>query len=337
MNNSFIRTLAHVFQDRFYMVSIFILFMMSNQTIYAQSNLYHPFAGHGANWVTNSSGLSSNCCCFGMCVFEDESKYYICGDTLIDSKIYTKLYREGRHTTYITGPPVCPPGCYSSTTSFLSLGLMGFITQDTLNKKVYFRYYSSQIDQLLYDFDLHLGDTLPSTMVNQNLTNVVTKIDSVQINGSYRKKYWISCDSDTTNMICHNFTGLVEGFGSDMGLFASLTPNFEFSSYGFYNLSSASVNYLCNTLDITEPDKQKEINIFPNPSSDFIAIEINKLNHANLRVELYDLLGNLKATSFINKGATMTYIDVRELVQGNYIFKVMDNNLFFSKLVTIAK
>jgi hypothetical protein len=314
-----------------------MIVIISIQPIYAQSNVYHPFAGHGANWVTNSSGHSSNCCCSGMCVFEDESKYYICGDTLIENKNYTKLFRESRHTTYITGPPVCPPGCYSSSTSFVNLGLMGFITQDTLNKKVFFRYYSSQNDQLLYDFDLQMGDTLPASIVNQALTNVVTKIDSIQINGSYRKKYWISCDLDTTNFTCYNFTSLVEGFGSDLGLFASLTPNFEFSSYGSYTESNSQVLYLCNTLHNTELLKDDEISIYPNPSSEFITINLNQINRQNVSVELYDMLGKQIQSAIIYQGSTIAYFDTRTLYNGQYLIKLVAQENVITKTVSIIK
>lgn len=320
MRNTLNKLPKHKFHNTFNVICVLILLIINSQTIYAQSNLYHPFAGHSAKWVTNSSGLSGNCCCSGMCVFEAESKYYICGDTLIDNKIYTKLYSEGRHTTYITGPPVCPPGCYSSSTSFVSLGLMGFITQDTLNKKVFFRYYSSQIDQLLYDFDLHLADTLPVSMVNQTLTNVVTKIDSVQINGSYRKKFWISCDSDTTNTICHNYTGIVEGFGSDMGLFASLIPNFEFSSYGSYTDSTSQVLYLCNTLGNNELYEEKVYTIYPNPVSNKIYF-LNAIREI-ANVTIYNALGEM-VMHFQNHNL-INGITVETLSSGIYYCKITE-------------
>jgi hypothetical protein len=63
-------------------------------------------------------------------------------------------------------------------------------------------------------------------------------------------------------------------------------------------------------------------NIFPNPTNDFIAVQVMGLNKENLKVELFDEAGKLIQTSSITAGATNTYLDTRTLYSGNYLVKI---------------
>lgn len=98
--------------------------------------------------------------------------------------------------------------------------------------------------------------------------------------------------------------------------------------YGVYaNRKITAVNesttvYLPSTNASNDADSKLEINVFPNPANDFIAIQIIGLNKTYLDVELFDANGRLVQKSHINAGATNTYMDTKTLYSGNYIVKV---------------
>ncbi len=114
--------------------------------------------------------------------------------------------------------------------------------------------------------------------------------------------------------------------------------------YGVYaNRKTTSVNepttvytsLLSNVNTLSE--KSFEAKIFPNPSNDFIAIQIVGLNSENLNIELFDVTGKLVQTSTIPAGATNTYLDTRTLYAGNYLIKISGASLLTTKHIVIAK
>jgi hypothetical protein len=80
-----------------------------------------------------------------------------------------------------------------------------------------------------------------------------------------------------------------------------------------------------------------DVSIFPNPASEFVAVQIKNMSKHNVNVELYDMLGKLLETTTIYQGSTIAYFDTRTLYQGNYTIKVINNNHVNSKLINITK
>jgi hypothetical protein len=80
-----------------------------------------------------------------------------------------------------------------------------------------------------------------------------------------------------------------------------------------------------------------KVTVFPNPSSDFIAVQIMGLNKQNLSVELYDSVGKLVQKSAINAGATNTYLDTKSLYAGNYVIKIFGADVNASQNIMISK
>ena len=79
------------------------------------------------------------------------------------------------------------------------------------------------------------------------------------------------------------------------------------------------------------------VKVFPNPSNDFIAVQILGLNKENVAVELYDTVGKLVQKSNITAGATNTYIDTRTLYSGNYLVKICGASSVATQQVIITK
>ncbi len=102
------------------------------------------------------------------------------------------------------------------------------------------------------------------------------------------------------------------------------------------SVTEATTTYVSTGVSNITADDIK-LNIFPNPSNDFIAIQVMGLNKGNLNVELYDASGKLVQTSTIKAGATNTYLDVRTVYAGNYLVKISGKGVLSTKQVVISK
>lgn len=80
-----------------------------------------------------------------------------------------------------------------------------------------------------------------------------------------------------------------------------------------------------------------KVKVFPNPSNDFIAVQVMGLNKQILSVELYDSVGKLVQKSTINAGATNTYLDTKLLYAGNYVIKIFGANVNTAQNIVITK
>jgi len=133
-------------------------------------------------------------------------QYYMAGDTVIDGTTY-KIIGQSVSSEY--GSCSCGiPGDVGE----------GFLREDTMAHKVYWRFPGASSDTLLYDFTLELGDTLRGLYGNTGLCSqaifTVQSIDSVLVGSSYRKRINFSdIDIDPCNP-----TSIIEGVGATTGL-----------------------------------------------------------------------------------------------------------------------
>lgn len=113
--------------------------------------------------------------------------------------------------------------------------------------------------------------------------------------------------------------------------------------YGVYqdrkvNLVDENTTVYDATLSTVESDlENKNIKIFPNPTSDFIAIQIGGLNNQDLDIKVFDIKGKLLRESKINKGQTISYFDIQTLYSGTYIVKLFARGLSTSQKIIIEK
>ncbi|MFT4660931.1 MAG: hypothetical protein ACI8XB_001202 [Patiriisocius sp.] len=100
--------------------------------------------------------------------------------------------------------------------------------------------------------------------------------------------------------------------------------------YGTY--SNASVNSVNETTTIyDETNSISEFNIesldiivFPNPTQDIIAIQINDLVSESIYVSLHDEVGKSLMSTMIKSGQTIAYFDIQTLYNGMYFIR-LDN------------
>jgi len=137
----------------------------------------------------------------------------ISGDTLISSQIYHKLSTPFVQSI-ITG--TCTP--------YVNSGYDGAIRQDTANRTVFYVPPSDSLEQLLYDFNMQMGDTVKGFLESfASPADTVHSIDSVLVGTNYRKRWNINP--------WYNIY-LIEGIGSTYGLIVP-SPGFivDFADY----------------------------------------------------------------------------------------------------------
>ena len=113
--------------------------------------------------------------------------------------------------------------------------------------------------------------------------------------------------------------------------------------YGVYqdrkvNLVDENTTVYDATLSTVESDlENKNIKIFPNPTSDFIAIQIGGLNLQDLNIEMYDMQGKLIQEKTLKSGQTIGYFDIQTLYSGTYLIKISTNNMSLIRKVIVEK
>lgn len=82
--------------------------------------------------------------------------------------------------------------------------------------------------------------------------------------------------------------------------------------------------------------EQLKVSVFPNPASNFIAVQLNNLNQENFAVMLYDLNGKLIAQTTLYQGSTIAYLDTQTLANGQYLVQISNSKGSIAHKVVIA-
>lgn len=77
-------------------------------------------------------------------------------------------------------------------------------------------------------------------------------------------------------------------------------------------------------------------NIFPNPASDLVAIQINGLVIEDLTVELFDLSGKKIKSTIIRQGQTIAYIDTQTIYSGTYLLRITGSNSVKNQKIIVS-
>lgn len=259
-----------------FMKTKIILFVLGIIAIYnTQAQTYHPFPDSNAIWVNAYKYYTTTYI----------YSYGLIGDTVIDLYQYNKLYRL--HDSVLT--------------------INGAIYEGAIResgKKVYYRDLACTHDIILYDFNKNANDTIFSVYstfeINQCLDStpiyiIISSIDSILINGSYRKVFHFEDDPAIW----------IEGIGSTVGLLTPIDPgvtgNYKWDlvcfilndevlyhnpNFGSCFKSYSGINDYSNTVNV-------EIEIFPNPIKDIINLDLSRNNEQLKIIHIYNVLGQL--------------------------------------------
>ena len=293
-------------------VSILFAIIFINSKIYAQP--YHPLLEENKYWdVLQWTGYDMN----PICGYGGGTRYLIQGDTLINTRIYKKIFAFNFiKNNSVPDPYFCPPYLVDTIKQLTDI----YLREDTTLKQVYYLDFynnfsscSNNNEVLLYDFSYLPGDTLKCITATWNDCNFLYKVDSINtrlIYGLNRKVIYFSGMGQDA---------MVEGIGglSTGGLFQTIL----FFESGYY---PDCVNYLGNSgcagfiSNIkTESDSYSQLTAYFDPSNKSIAL--NNINRGE-NISLFNLLG-IELFSLTSNDNNMQ-INLSNVTKGIHVLKV---------------
>ena len=254
---------------------------------------YQPFPTQNAVWQGSVSDF----------LFSEFVQHFIEGDTVINGKSYHKVLRES--TIAHEG---IPPGSGNPTTYEHVKNFVCAYREE--NKRIYFVRPFLTAENVGYDFNLQVGDTLPRNQLLGTEVRIVTAIDSIENyngGGVWKKRFttYYSPSSTSLNYPVH----YIEGVGADKYTAGVLPPrNSPPSDPEFKQICFRQANFSWFFVDITgnpnpptcqlvlnSTDPRPEIlSISPNPMSDVSSIRVENWEQLlGGRLEVSDVAGRL--------------------------------------------
>jgi len=275
------------------------------------SQQYYPLVEENKTWYVVSSFFGGN----------ERTYIHKCeGDTLIGGESYKTVFMSMEEF------PV------NWTT-------MGYIRED-VDHKVYFSAYKlNDISYfnplLLYDFGAEINDTLTISSLNEftnELEIIITRFDSVLVDGDYHKRTWFDCEYFPDNY-------WIEGIGSNSGLLevgfycTVVCPGLDMGCVKkdgqtiYPNGFSGS----CYVVGIDEFNTEKvHFMISPNPATDNFIVKPITQFQSNISLELFNSVGNKVNTIYLNKNQP-TKIKTDMLETGLYLYNIYNENQIIQK------
>ena len=264
---------------------------------------YIPFPETSANWNVSWSDVD----CYVSGLQDGVFTYYYNGDTVINSNTFHKVYRSG----------LCIQCCYPPYLGRLN-GYMGGLRNDSINKKVLWIRPDLTTDEILYNFNIVVGDTLKGWLASACPDPTIISIDSILIGSKYHSRY------NFVGGICEG--ALIEGIGSTLGL---LEPFFTFEGGGVLNCMRNMNNIYfpdssgsCGIIDFVSENKFDKNQFILIRSKDKIDIQFddNFTFNSNFSVSIYDILGR----QVFNSQNQKYYFSIFVNGLGYYVVKVVN-------------
>ncbi|MFK7971004.1 MAG: YHYH protein [Bacteroidia bacterium] len=133
----------------------------------------------------------------------------------------------------------------------------------------------------------------------------------------------------STDGISYALIGSIKGEGTESkGATYEYTDQSGGQTLMHYRLKlvdhDGNFSYSKIVMNTGESVPSKIVKVYPNPASEFIAIQVGSLIQSTVEVSLYYLNGKLIQTKQIYPGSTFCYFDVQTLYEGMYIIKIRD-------------
>jgi|APGre2960657505_1045072.scaffolds.fasta_scaffold13009_2 hypothetical protein len=263
---------------------------------------YYPMPTNSATWTVVEYGYGT---------FPPETgvtHFGLSGDTIINGFTYHKLFNNLGGLGFVN-----PDSAFNLQTALL----YGVFREDS-SKKVWFRKLPfDTIDILTYNFALNLGDTF---CFNDEpcgvLCHPVSLVDSILINGSYRRQIHFNYDGQEETWI----EGIGSKFDNWIGKWCFIGNISWFLNC--YSENGFQIYGNCDyPTDLNELSKENySIKIFPNPVLDFLTVE-NGTSGATISVE--NLIG--ENILFQKISSDKTQINLEFLIEGIYVLRYREN------------
>ncbi len=226
-----------------------------------------------------------------------------------------------------------------------------YVREDSAAKMVYIRYHDlnhglvDSVDRVLYNYNLHQGDTVISNQFFGNYISWVSYIDSTKINNYYHKVWHFAGHKDTSSS--YIFYNVIEGLGcTNMFDYPVNTPEPDGAnqlvcflnkginpplsqavlSYGMFYLYSLEFNNIGNCpLGVEEINQNNTAaTIFPNPVNENSKIVLPYTVSAGT-LTVTNGVGQVISSSSFHEQQEVPIGDI-SLIPGIYIYQVRDIN-----------
>lgn len=292
-----------------YQIALFVSYLLMTSLVgQAQTPDY---LANGSKWRINWTGLSFTQPCW----ISEKYVVEIVGDTTMAGFTYKKLIHHGEKVEMQINPSPSAPPCAPFE---LFSRDYAYLRQDGM--KMYIVPAVSQNEELLYDFDLQIGDTLPNTY-NHNALDIitVTSIGSISVGSEARKVFYLSANT-------YNIEKIIEGIGHDLGLIGTMSP-FELYETELVCFARNDTTYysspagICDmNLSLTENAAWLNLTLYPNPALNQVGIESNQV--ADIKaIQAVDAVGRIVDMSFERVNDTKIEMDLSALESGIYCLR----------------
>ncbi len=269
---------------------------------------YNPLLNNTV-WLSTLNGMEGY----------ENSLWTVLEDTSINNIIYKKIFQQ-----YINIPSVL-------NNPFLNGSYMLYLREDSASKQI-FQYMGFGMEQLILDYSLQIGDTMPNSLGHDY---TVTSIDSILTNDGYRKRFTFADTSGFPVIWVEGLGNLADPFSTNRvydTTFANIICVHENGNlvYEFQEMFPIDCN-LYN--DIIESDINNIIvSVYPNPANDQLNIQFAPFDIHKKEIEIYNITGQLiyaKISAF-----TREEINISEFNPGIYLIKITEGKKIFSKLIS---
>lgn len=285
--------------------TLLISLLVSYKSSYSQVNTYLQ---NNPVWQ-----MTSTCTYGGFCIKNELMNYYVKGDTVIDTLEYALVYKKAQGSLFWNagGNNFGCEGNYATIDANPSYFIRSF------DKQMYIRLPQDTAEQLLYNFDLALGDTLPLSYTNYALDIVVSSIDSIYTAHGYRKRFTLAGNTWSSY--------LLEGIGHSRGLVEQLKAvplcTYNLACFGLNDTAYfPALGSTCEVaIGIYESTKLHPLSVYPNPASTGINFEYPE-DLQNVQLKLVNLVG-VAVYPEISQQKGKLYIQPNSLSPGIYFYE----------------
>ncbi len=306
---------------RYSIILLIILLLIPVKLIFSQE---FPIPANGAQWNNSEFNLED------ISNTQNVERIEARGDTLINGVVFHKLFKTWYSSYYQIGDCEFK---YSSG-PLQTNDYVGALRTDS-NKRVFYIATADSVVRTLYDFSLNVGDTVYINGKDYQYTAEVTDIDSVLIDGSFRKRF---------DLQGYMFDRWIEGIGSIYGLFAPINRHWEKHGYKLicyvenaftiYQYSSDSECFRCNLVsEVSAFQTTDMISVIPNPVVGKSYIDY-PAHIVAIKANIYNEYGSLVNT-FPIKVNEIVYIDKEIMKKGLFIVELIDkrNQVYHTKFI----
>ncbi|HOZ29867.1 MAG TPA: PKD domain-containing protein [Bacteroidales bacterium] len=175
-----------------------------------------------------------------------------------------------------------------------------------------------------------------------NQTNLVTFSNPIEIDGPFYVGYKITY-----------VDGNSDGYSDDMFVIGMAAPRANVPENNQMYLKKSNVWYTCNEyfnfssalplrpisclVDVEQLIAENSVNVYPNPSTGFVNIQINDESVSNFNIEIYDALGRKIINEFSDNGPNEYIADLSSYPEGLYIIRISFGERIVNKKLLLSK